>query len=568
MGKEFCKEVIKAEEESFHTTLDRGLKLFNDVADSLKNTKIFPGDEAFKLYDTFGFPLDLTEVMAREKGLKVDLLKFEEDMEKQKNRGRKDRKDSASEIQDVKHMIAENYSSNYNPYEINADGVGTDIILPDENGNVLVIENNPFYSESGGQISDTGLLILSTGEKLNVIDSKKDFVIVESVSDGFKGKENLSEYKIKGIAKIDIERRFAIERNHSATHILHEALRRVLGSHVKQLGSLVHNEYLRFDFPHFHKVEDSQINEIEDMVNSKIQEEIKVNTDVDISIEEANKIPNVKKFFGDKYGDKVRVVHIDDNFSIEFCGGTHVKNTNDIGLFKITKEESIASGTRRIFARTGEGILHLLSEKISDIENILSELPEKYSGNFKSGIEILNNDLSKADFKDVKIMNLLLQNQGSTFNSLLEAREIFTEEKKQAEKLLLKQNLEIALKELDGLILKADKSNGYDLVCARMELAGMDEFKELGESMRNKIKNGVGLIAVVLNDKINLVCSVSDNLTKEKNINAGKIISKLAKELGGGGGGKPHLATAGAKDVSKLDEVLKKFVSDFGKYIG
>ena len=292
--KEFCKEVIKAEEESFHTTLDRGLKLFNDVADSLKNTKIFPGDEAFKLYDTFGFPLDLTEVMAREKGLKVDLLKFEEDMEKQKNRGRKDRKDSASEIQDVKHMIAENYSSNYNPYEINADGVGTDIILPDENGNVLVIENNPFYSESGGQISDTGLLILSTGEKLNVIDSKKDFVIVESVSDGFKGKENLSEYKIKGIAKIDIERRFAIERNHSATHILHEALRRVLGSHVKQLGSLVHNEYLRFDFPHFHKVEDSQIKEIEDMVNSKIQEEIKVNTDVDISIEEANKIPNVK----------------------------------------------------------------------------------------------------------------------------------------------------------------------------------------------------------------------------------------------------------------------------------
>lgn len=565
--KEFCKEVIKAEEESFHSTLDRGLKLFNDVADSLKDTKIFPGDEAFKLYDTFGFPLDLTEVMAREKGLKVDFLKFEEDMEKQKNRGRMDRKDSISEIQDVKQIISQNYSVNYIPYETEADGIKTDIILPDEKGNVLIIENNPFYSESGGQISDTGFIILNNGENLNVIDSKKDFVIVDSVSDKFRDDIILKEKKLSGIAKINIDRRLAIERNHSATHILHEALRRVLGSHVKQLGSLVHNEYLRFDFPHFHKVEDLQIKEIEELVNSKIQEEIDVYTDVDISIDEANKIPNVKKFFGDKYGDKVRVVHIDDNFSIEFCGGTHVKNTNDIGLFKITKEESIASGTRRIFARTGEGIVQLLNEKISDIEKIISELPEKYSENFKSALDKIYIDLSKSDFRDFKLMNLLLQNQDSTFNSLIETRVKYSEEKKQAEKLLLKQNLEIALKELDGLIIKSDKTNGYDLVCSKMELAGMEEFKELGESMRLKIKNGVGLIAVVLNDKINLVCSVSDNLTKEKNINAGKILSKLAKELGGGGGGKPHLATAGAKDISKLDEVLNKFVSEFGKYI-
>ena len=584
--KEFCKEVIKAEEESFHITLDRGLKLFNDVADSLKDTKIFPGDEAFKLYDTFGFPLDLTEVMAKEKGLKVDLLKFEEDMEKQKERGRKDRKvtdikyetrgDRTVEIRFEKEGMNSLRSirgiNNFVGYE--KDEVKTKIIMADydkeSDSCILYLDETPFYVESGGQISDLGIIDIN-GNQIEVLNIFKNGLDIGHLikSDEIKNsyiENNLSLFDFNVLTKIDSNRRRAIERNHSATHILHEALRRVLGSHVKQLGSLVHNEYLRFDFPHFHKLEENQIREIEELVNSKIQEEIKVYTDVDISIEEANKIPNVKKFFGEKYGDKVRVVHIDDNFSIEFCGGTHVKNTFEIGLFKITKEESIASGTRRIFARTGEGILHLLGEKIKDIDKILSGLPEKYSENFKAGILSLSNQISTANFRDIKLLNLLLNNQDSTFNSLIETKEKYLEEKKQTEKHLFKQNMENVLNELDEIISKAVNVNGFDLVVSEMKLNSMDEFKEIGEALRSRIKNGAGLIAVVLQDKINLVCSVSDNLIKEKNISAGKIISKIAKELGGGGGGKPHLATAGAKDVLKLEKVLADFKSNFSKY--
>jgi alanyl-tRNA synthetase len=299
--------------------------------------------------------------------------------------------------------------------------------------------------------------------------------------------------------------------------------------------------------------------EIEDMVNSKIQEQIEVYTDVDISIEEANKIPNVKKFFGDKYGEKVRVVHIDDKFSIEFCGGTHVKNTNDIGLFKIIKEESIASGTRRIFARTGEGITAYLNERISDIEKIINELPDKYSFDFVAAINSINYDISKADFRNVDLMRKLLMSQDDTIASLYESREIYLDEKKQLEKQLLKQNLSKAFEKLDGIISNSYNENGFDIIASKMELNSMDELKEIGDQLRKKVNNGVALIAVVLNDKINLVCSVSNNLIKEKNLNAGKIVSEVAKELGGGGGGKPHLATAGAKDVSKLDEVLSKF---------
>lgn len=558
--KDFIKEVIKSEEESFHVTLDRGIKLFNEVADSLKDTRIFPGDEAFKLYDTFGFPPDLTEVMARERGLKIDMLKFEEDMIKQKERGKAGRKDLQVEAENIAG-ISHGKGSVYNPYHISEDGIITDARIPESSSaeNILILDENPFYSESGGQISDTGTIVTDKGIKINVTDSKKDFVIVDKLP------ESISSVS-KVTAVIDIKRRNAIERNHSATHIVHEALRRILGSHIKQLGSLVADEYLRFDFPHFHKLEQNQITEIEDLVNSKISEKIDVVTDVDISTEEANKIPNVKKFFGDKYGDKVRVVHIDDNFSIEFCGGTHVKNTKDIGLFKITKEESIASGTRRIFARTGEGILHLLNEKISDIENIISSLPEKYSAGFKTAADNFRTDFSKADFRDTALLKKLLSLQKQSESSLNDARERFLDEKKQAEKMLLKQNLEKISGEIDLLINKADKSRGYDVIAAEMKLNNQEEFKETGEVLRKKVRNGIALIAFVSEGKINLVCSVSDNLIKENNISAGKIISAVAKLLGGGGGGKPHLATAGAKDISRLNEILNNFSKDVLNY--
>ncbi|MEO8664586.1 MAG: alanine--tRNA ligase [Ignavibacteria bacterium] len=563
---EFAKEVIKAEEESFNVTLDRGIKLFNEVAVSLKDTKIFPGDEAFKLYDTFGFPIDLTEVMAAERGLNVDMLKFEEDMGKQKLRGRDARKDKLSIDLGIKIFDEMNKMASeeiiYNPYDVNEYSEEKNIAAgKTEDGKfIAVINENPFYSESGGQISDTGKIIFEDSKQIDIIDSQKYFLILSGENNPLKNVLQENDFlPLRGRIVLDSERRRAIERNHTATHLVHESLRRILGSHVKQLGSLVHNEYLRFDFPHFHKVEDDQLKDIEDLVNSKISEKIDVVTDVDISIEEANKIPNVKKFFGEKYGDKVRVVHVDDNFSIEFCGGTHVKNTNDIGLFKIIKEESIASGTRRIFARTGEGILTYISERISDIETILNELPEKYTSVLRTGLNDFRNNFKGADYKDLDLMKTLLQYQDTSINSLHETRDKYLEEKKLLEKQLLKQNLTRVFEKLDEIISKPDKQNGFDIIASRMDLNNLEEFKEIGDELRKKVTNGVALIAVILNGKINLVCSVSDNLIKEKDLSAGKLISEAAKKLGGGGGGKPHLATAGGKDISQLDKVIDDF---------
>lgn len=565
---EFTKEVIQAEEESFNVTLDRGIKLFNEVTDSLKGTKIFPGDDAFKLYDTYGFPVDLTQVMAGEKGLKVDMLKFEEEMEKQKERGRdarKEKMDIGAGI-GIFDFLNENLSEqvSYDPYlsgEFSEDK--TIAVGKTEDGKLIaVLNNNPFFSESGGQISDTGKIITDNDKEIDILDSQKYFLILNDkdnfLSNSLKENELIP---LTGKIILDHDRRRSIERNHSATHIVHEALRRVLGSHVKQLGSLVHNEYLRFDFPHFHKLTGNEILEIEAIVNSKIKEQINVITDVDISIEEANKIPNVKKIFGDKYGDKVRVVRIDDNFSVEFCGGTHVSNTSDIGLFKIIKEESIASGTRRIFGRTGEGIITFLNERISDSEKILSELPEKYYSDISAALNTLNYDISKADFRDLELMKRIISAQDDTIGALYESRERYLEEKKLAEKELLRQKLSDLKVKLEDIISKAIVENGYKIVVNKFEDLSPDEFRELGEELRKKITKGIGVAASVSNDKINLVCSVSDDLIKDKDYNAGKFISELAKELGGGGGGKPHLATAGAKDISKLDEALVNFTN-------
>lgn len=562
--KEFVKEVIKAEEESFNQTLDRGLELYNEVYERIKNEneKIFPGEDAFKLYDTYGFPIDLTQVIARENGYEVDMKKFEEEMQKQKDRARAARKEDIvladTQLFELDDKI-KNQNPAYDPYEVSEKGVKTSLLqvkrIAGSDIEVLVLKENPFYSEAGGQVSDTGKIIFSDGYTLDVIDSKNShFIYVKNYDH-----KNLFHKDVTAV--VDFSRRKAIQRNHSATHLVHEALRQVLGSHVKQMGSLVSEEYLRFDFPHFHKVESQQIKEIEDMVNSKIQENIKVETLENISIDEANKIPNVKKFFGEKYGSKVRVVIMDERYSIEFCGGTHVSATDDIGLFKIVKEESISSGVRRIFAKTGEGIIDLIDEKILTIENIVSELPEKYANNFKMAMEEIRNGIKSANFKDITILKMLMQHQDNTIKSLYEQREKYIEEKKHQQKNLLKQNLSKLIEELDTLIAGAEEINGIKVISQKMDLNSMDELKEIGEALRNKLKNGVGLISTVLDGKINLVCSVSDNLIKEKNLNAGKLISEVAKELGGGGGGRPQLATAGAKDIDKLDDAMKNFIN-------
>lgn len=547
----FIEEVIKGEEESFNLTLDKGLTLFNDEIENMKKSgnRVFPGEVAFKLHDTYGFPVDLTQLMAKEIGYEVDENKFQDLMNEQKDRARSAREDIKHKIDNVKLA---NTGFVYNPY----DGleIKTKILAvsPGENNNELLVSiaENPFYSESGGQVSDTGKLILNR-EEFPVVNSFKNFIVINNIGKLLTESEEV-------IAKVDDFRRYSIQRNHSATHILHEALHRVLGSHIKQMGSYLDDKLLRFDFPHFHKVSDVEINDIETMVNEKIAENIPVATR-EMKIDEAKKaFPNLRMFFGDKYGDVVRVVIIDEKFSVELCGGTHVKDTRDIGLFKIIKEESISSGTRRIIARTGQGILDLIDEQLSDIEKIVSDLPDKYKKNFKIILNDFEQDFEGADIHDVELLKAVIRSQESTIISLLDIRDKYLEERKEAEKNLAKEKVKEAGSTLDELLKKAQTINGFKLVTGEFSVSKADDLKEIADKLREKIGNGVGLLYSIIEGKVSIVAVVSENLVKEKGLSAGKIAGDAAKILGGGGGGKPHLATAGGKDAAKIPEALSK----------
>jgi alanyl-tRNA synthetase len=332
------------------------------------------------------------------------------------------------------------------------------------------------------------------------------------------------------------------------------------------MGSYLDDKVLRFDFPHFHKLKPQEIRAIEDIVNDKIKENIQVNWEF-LPINKADKIPNVKKFFGEKYGEEVRVVFIDEGFSVEFCGGTHVPETSDIGLFKIVKEESISSGTRRIFARTGEGIIQLIDEKVADMEKLLTDLPEKYSNNFKGGIKEFKSNFRDVDFRDAGILKKLIEYQDLTFNSLIELREKYLEEKKQAEKQLAKQKVDRESEKLNNLVLSTPEIDGVKVVTTMSDVDSMDELKSLGDRLRQISVNVVGATAAVIDGKVNIVTVVSDELIKQKGLDAGKIARDIAKIVGGGGGGKPHLATAGGKDVSKLDEAMSQVKNIVQNYL-
>jgi alanyl-tRNA synthetase len=555
------KEIIKAEEESFNETLDRGLVFFNEEIEKMRKSgsKVFSGEVAFKLHDTYGFPVDLTQLMAREIGFSADINKFDELMKEQKDRARSDRESSEQQItgaENILHDIKSKGEVIYNPYDVSPEGKETEIIeqlvlkKPDEN--LLELKENPFYKEAGGQVNDSGKIVLTNGYELDVIDIySPELIIVKDPNK--KPIPNLKNQKI--VAKPDYRRRRSIQRNHSATHLVHEALRRVLGPHIRQMGSYLDDKLLRFDFPHYHKVTDKEIKEIEDIVNEKIMEDIIVGAEK-MPIEQAEKIPNIKKYFGEKYGDVVRVITMDPSYSIEFCGGTHVTNTGDIGLFKIVKEESVSSGIRRIFARTGEGIVRYMDERVSDIEQLINELPEKYSNDLKPALQEFKVNMKDMDFRDIGILTKILEYQDATINSIYELREKYLEERKQAEKQLAKQKVKQAVESLDSKINSADSLDGVKIVTSNFVGSSMDELKEIGDSLRMKIGNGVGVLYSIDNDKVNLVAIVSDNLIKDKSLNAGKIANDVAKILGGGGGGRPHLATAGGKDVTKIDLAL------------
>ena len=489
------ERIIKAEEESFLATLDRGLLRF-DAVDATSG--IVSGADAFELYDTFGFPLDLTQLIARERGLTVDEDGYLACLAEQRARSRAARKSHAIEATKVSIDAVSRFMG-YNATETSS------AVLHVE-GNAIVLAETPFYVEMGGQVSDTGQIVVG-GIPFRVEDVRKhgDAIIHICETDVDASIGDIA------LAQVDAPRRKDIEREHSVTHLLHESLRRVLGSHVQQAGSLVAPNHLRFDFAHFERIHPDELQAIEDMVNEKIFESIDVHIE-EMSIEKARTVPGAKMFFGDKYGDSVRVVFIDDKFSVEFCGGTHVRNTSEIGLFKIMGESSVASGVRRIEAIAGRSIPAWLKE-------------------LESKREVVNDDM------------------------LRQADRI-----KQLEKELASLKTDELKTLIPSIVEKAVTVNDIRIATARVSVSDAEQMKDLGDELRSALKSsGIGLLGAVIDDKVQLVCVVTDDLTKT--YSAGKLIGVVAKELGGGGGGKPHMATAGGKDISKLDNVLEQFSS-------
>jgi alanyl-tRNA synthetase len=488
--------VIKAEEESFLQTLERGLEKFDEILSKLdESLKIIPGEDAFLLYDSFGFPLDLTQLIARERGYSVDNAGFDESMKQQKERSRAARKSFSDELV-LPQTDAISQFVGYEMLECESE-------VRFVHDNLIVLGQTPFYTESGGQISDTGILLIG-GTEYPVIDMKKSGSAIYHICD-----RNI-ETKIGDIvlARVDASRRIDIMRNHSATHLMHEALRVVLGEHVQQAGSLVAPGYLRFDFNHFEKVSAEQIHQIERIVNDKILEIIDINIE-EVDMEIASQNSKIKMFFGDKYGDRVRVVTMDSKYSMELCGGTHVRNTSEIGLFKIISESSIAAGVRRIEAITGrevENYIRSLNNKLEESKQKQDELHDR--------IKELDKEINKIKLNET-------------------ASQIINECKA------------IDIKGINLFIYKLNNDNNNDL-------------RNIAEKLRETYnKNSIAFISAINDGKVQLACTVSDDLVSK--YNAGKLIGQAAKIVDGGGGGKPHLATAGGKDISKLDELMQSF---------
>lgn len=492
--RSIIERIIRAEEESFLVTLERGLTKFDNLTQTA-GTSAVSGADAFELYDTFGFPLDLTELLARERGLTVDIAEYERLLEEQRERSRAARK---SHVQDVETESLD-VTTTFTGY----DELTTQASVVHVGDDTVVLDASPFYVEMGGQVGDTGWLELD-GLRYDVVDVRKVGDAIVHIVPSSSGLTVGTELT----ARVDAPRRREIQKEHSATHILHEALRRVLGTHVQQSGSLVAPDRLRFDFTHFEKIRDDEMKAIEDLVNEKIFESIDVHIE-EMDITTARSIPNAKMFFGDKYGDRVRVVTIDEKFSVEFCGGTHVRNTSEIGLFRIIGESSIASGVRRIEALAGRGMVTYvqdLLQKIHDSDTERDVLRDK--------LKALEKQLSDAKTSDVK-------------------------------------------SRIPQIVASARVTNSLRIATSTVEGVDADGLKDLGDALRSALgTNGIGVLGTIIDGKVQLVCVVTDDLTST--YKAGAIVGILAKELGGGGGGKAHLATAGGRDVAKLPSVLER----------
>ncbi len=534
--QETVKKIIKAEEESFIVTLDRGIEIFNDVIEKVRssNTTVINGQDAFKLYDTYGFPFDLTRLMAADVGFQVDGEGFEHCMQAQKTMARTDRKEK-QQVQDDGttwlwfNDVHRTLFSGYDQLELPVHITG----IKHASGKLLmVLDQTPFYPESGGQVGDRGW-IESGNYRFQVSDTLKDgdaiihviSAVFDKILDTAVSPDDLSIESEELVAEASVDRhlRLDTERNHTATHLLHGSLRRKLGQHVQQKGSFVTAERLRFDFSHFSKLTDEEIEAIEAEVNEDIRTSEQVVKHADIPYDDAI-AKGALAFFGDKYADLVRVVEV-PGISVELCGGTHVDNIGRIGLFKIISESSVASGVRRIEALTGKAAENLLWKEYHELQQVRHLLKAK---------------------SDEPVTGRIVE--------LIDA-------KKELEKQLSDSRISTLLKTLEHDLDASVEIRGCKLMAQIAEDADADALRQAAMALREKMPYAAGLVCSVEDGKISLVSFASDKAVKEFGLDASKLIREAAKHVQGGGGGKPEFATAGGKNIAGIQEALAVFTS-------
>ena len=521
----YVKKVIKIEEEKFNETLDQGVEILNGYIAELKeaNETVLSGDKAFKLYDTYGFPLDLTEEILEEQGFGIDEEGFHKEMEEQRQRARADRGAMEDEgwKEDPLSTLDESVASTFDGYKnLNVSGKVTAIVKEDEiveminegEKAIIVLNETSFYAEGGGQAGDIGTLE-NEDAIFEVVDTRKGANnTIKHIGFVKKGQIKVSDALE---SKVNKEVRMASARNHTATHLLHEALKEVLGDHVNQAGSLVTPERLRFDVTHFEPISKEELKAVEEKVNKAILDALEVNCEI-MNINDA-KEKGAMALFGEKYGNEVRVVSMGD-YSVELCGGTHLTNTSQVGLFKILSEGGVAAGVRRIEAITGHAVYEYLTNRDNMINEVCSALKTKE-------------------------------------DNLVQRANHLVEENKALAKELHETKTKLNLQSVDSLLDAKVEINGVNLLCAKFEDIDMNTLKETADTLRDKVGSGVVVLSNVADNKVNFVVTATQDVI-EKGIHSGNIVREVAKIANGKGGGRPNMAQAGATDVSKVDEAL------------
>lgn len=525
--KNMIFKVLTEEENKFDKTIDQGLNILSDMQKEMEanNSKELSGENAFKLYDTYGFPLDLTKEILEEKGFTVDEESFAAAMQKQKETARNSRAKTNYMGADVTvyESIDPAITSEFVGYDnlvydskitvLTTDTELTEALADGDTGTIIV-DKTPFYATMGGQEADKGIIVTDTAEFV-----VKDTIKLLGGKIGHVGQVTKGMFKVGDTVtlKVDEENRNATAKNHSATHLLQKALRIVLGTHVEQAGSLVNADHLRFDFTHFQALTGEELKQIEEIVNEKIAEQLPVETKI-MSIEEAKKT-GAMALFGEKYGDSVRVVNMGE-FSKEFCGGTHVKNTGNIMLFKIISESGVAAGVRRIDALTGQAVL----DYYANIENMLYE-----------AARTAKSEPAKLNAK---------------IESLLEEIKVLHSENES-----LKSKL--ANNSLGDVMSNVKEIKGFNVLATKVDGVDMNGLRNLGDNLKEKLTNGVIVLASSQEDKVNLIVMATDDAVKN-GAHAGNIIKSIAPLVGGGGGGRPNMAQAGGKNPAGIDASLAK----------